>query len=1158
MKRKYIPIIGTISAGKSTFLRAFLGTDLLQTGASTTTKFICLIKNSEKTCFYHVLPKTTNGIEFYKDGEVITEEEQIKKKIEDINNTLSQKKSTTKDELFYMLETPIKNIKNIPLLENCYFMDIPGLNENETTYIQDIFSLITYDDILFEIMVFDSTSIGSDNILDIFKELHKRKCLKTEGNFYILNKIDQCTKGGEGDIIDAFTNYFYQEFEDEKKTDSSRIKINFSNNFFIPMNSLLYEAETKIQEDFYSMLIFELHTYLEYNSEDEISTFLEFLQKRTESLVSHFKIDFEEIEKKSKKIKDDAPEMIQIINDIEKLKKIINIIKKTPDFQLGIKVDNKNIKNNNVKKVLKNLYLIHKQKSYFYTPTEYYMELQNKINSITLDDNKEDMCSPPTVISNKNIEKNIIKRSFSNIDNPYLVINELDDFINETFKIVDPNNEMPEFKLSLETLRENILGRKIRIAFIGNISVGKSTVLNSIIGKSVLPTKETECTYRGVIIRYKDSDFFELYRTKLISKGKGLNQYYYFIDEDKPYRKGIKDIKSYLKSKNSDKVIKDEDAYIVITGRLKIFDFIKLDENMIDKIEFIDLPGLDRKDNTFNDNKYYDKILKFSNVCIYINEPKSINDKNSVMNMIERFSEDKKKVFPNLRPKFIKTCLFLINKSDTLIEESDREKTVQNLIKNFPPEENVSKDTINISFFSGQSFLEYLNIYDRFVDLIENKTTYFLKILYEEWAKKITLRNFASYIKNSICGKIEEQLDLNLEDMKIETDFYNKMKQAMEIIYLKEFKGITDKEEEEIIQNLYNLYYSLKITEFDGTSIYSHEFFDNLKNVILFSEKLHNDNLKNALNQFFTNADELFNKEKEKEDEQQIKDNKEKCDFIKNTIIPKTNQLFLEKEKAILNIFDLGKFRCNEIIDNEIKNIDERLKENDKDVEKAARKLEEKIKEQIDEVNKEQEKQINSIVEEIENLLKDKLNEYFEKKEFSKTCIDTNRGLTMKMVISLFTSAISGIAVRSGLVLIGEAVIAGAAASAGAAGAGVATTAVAGALLGPAGVLIGLGVGVAISVTTFLVHWFSKSKRYKNGLEESRTSIATKFDEIKNNFSSDFKVFRESVINELNVKLEILRKDINKIDKEKWEEIKKKYIIQKKKIENIILNKLKD
>jgi GTPase Era involved in 16S rRNA processing len=1162
MKRKYIPIIGTISAGKSTFLRAFLGTNLLQTGASTTTRFICLIKNSDKTCFYHVLPNTTNGIEFYKDGEVITEEDQIKIKIENINDTLSEKKSTTKDEIFYMLETPIKNINNIPLLENCYFMDIPGLNENGSTYIQDIFSLITYDDILFEIFVFDSTSIGSDNILDIFKDLYKRNCLKTEGNFYILNKIDQCTKGGQGDIIDAFTNYFYKEFEDEKIKDSSKIKINFSHNFFVPMNSLLYEAETKIKEDFYSMLIFELFTYLEYNnnSEDEISTFVEYLQKRVESLVSHYKIDFEEIEKKSKKIKDNDIEMINIISNIEKLKKIINVIKKKSDFQLGIRIENQNIKSNNVKKVLKNLFLIHKEKNYYFIHTEFYMELQNKINSIILVNNKDDMCSPPSAISKAKIEQNNINQnslSDSNIDNPYLVINELDDFINETFKIIDPNNEMPEFKLSLQTLRENILGRKIRIAFIGNISVGKSTVLNCIIGKDILPTKETECTYRGVIIRYKNIDSFELYRTKLISKGKGLNQYYYFIDQDKPYYKGIKNIKHYLNNINNDKIIKDEDAYIVIAGRLKIFNFIKLDENLINKIEFIDLPGLDRKENTFNDNKYYEKILKFSNVCVYINEPKSINDKNSVLNMIERFSEDKKKVFPNLRPKFIKTCLFLINKSDTLSDDSDKEKTIKNFIKNFPPEEKVLTDNINISFFSGQSFFEYIDIYNRYVESFDINPTYFFKLLYDEWAYKIYIRNFAYYIKNRICGKIEEKLDLDLEeDINIDKDFYNKMKNAINQIYEKEFKGISYTEEEEIIQKLYNLYYSLKNHNFDGT-IYSHEFFGSLKNVILYSENLHNENLKNALNQFFTNADELFNKEKEKDDEKQIKDNKEKCNFIKYTIIPKTNQLFLDKEKAIINIFDLGKYRCLDIIDDEIKNNDDRLKENNNDVEKAARKLEEKIKEKIDEVNKEQEKEVNSIIKEIENLLKDKLNEYYEKKEFSKTNINTNRGLTMKMVISLFTSAVSGIAVRSGLVVIAEAVI-GAAAGAGAAGAGVASSAIAGALLGPAGVLIGLGVGVAISVSTFLFHWFNKTKRYISGLEESRTSLSLKFDEIKSNFTSDFKIFRESVINELNVKLEIISKDINKIDKKKWEEIKKNYLIQKKIIEKMIMNKLKD
>jgi spore coat polysaccharide biosynthesis predicted glycosyltransferase SpsG len=73
-----------------------------------------------------------------------------------------------------MLEFPIKNIENIPLLENCYFMDIPGLNEKDTNYINDIFSLITINEILLEIVIFDSTCIGSDNILNIFTELEKK------------------------------------------------------------------------------------------------------------------------------------------------------------------------------------------------------------------------------------------------------------------------------------------------------------------------------------------------------------------------------------------------------------------------------------------------------------------------------------------------------------------------------------------------------------------------------------------------------------------------------------------------------------------------------------------------------------------------------------------------------------------------------------------------------------------------------------------------------------------------------------------------------------------------------------------------------------------------------------------------------------------------
>ena len=185
----YIPIIGTISAGKSTFLKALLGIDFLEVGELTTTRFICLIKNSKETKFYHVIPKKGEEIYYEKDGEEINKEEEITKKIEEINKALSDKEKNTND-IFYMLEVPFKHIDNKLLLGQCYFMDIPGLNEDFNFYIEKISSLIAINNILFEIMVFDSTSSDSDNILNIFLKLEEKNCLKKKNNLLVLNKID--------------------------------------------------------------------------------------------------------------------------------------------------------------------------------------------------------------------------------------------------------------------------------------------------------------------------------------------------------------------------------------------------------------------------------------------------------------------------------------------------------------------------------------------------------------------------------------------------------------------------------------------------------------------------------------------------------------------------------------------------------------------------------------------------------------------------------------------------------------------------------------------------------------------------------------------------------------------------------------------------------
>ena len=104
MSKYYIPIIGTISAGKTTFLKAFLGTEVLETGATTTTKFICLIKHSSKTSFYHVIPKKQNGgISFIKQGEEIKDINQIKKKLKKLIN-LYQKKKEQKKTFFICMK----------------------------------------------------------------------------------------------------------------------------------------------------------------------------------------------------------------------------------------------------------------------------------------------------------------------------------------------------------------------------------------------------------------------------------------------------------------------------------------------------------------------------------------------------------------------------------------------------------------------------------------------------------------------------------------------------------------------------------------------------------------------------------------------------------------------------------------------------------------------------------------------------------------------------------------------------------------------------------------------------------------------------------------------------------------------------------------------
>lgn len=119
-------------------------------------------------------------------------------------------------------------------------------------------------------------------------------------------------------------------------------------------------------------------------------------------------------------------------------------------------------------------------------------------------------------------------------------------------------------------------------------------------------------------------------------------------------------------------------------------------KDLISKIEFIDLPGQDRKNNDFNKNEHYEKILKFSNCCIYVTEPKHIDDNNNVTMMIKQYHMDKQKVFLNLRNTFIKSCIFLINKSDYINDDKTRRKLEDIMLGKISlVENNVKRNDVN-------------------------------------------------------------------------------------------------------------------------------------------------------------------------------------------------------------------------------------------------------------------------------------------------------------------------------------------------------------------------------------------------------------------------------------------------------------------------------
>ena len=306
--------------------------------------------------------------------------------------------------------------------------------------------------------------------------------------------------------------------------------------------------------------------------------------------------------------------------------------------------------------------------------------------------------------------------------------------------------EVTKFKSLINEIKQTIGFLKIYdailIPFLGASNVGKTTIINGMLGDDILPTDLGECTKRGIIIRYYEGEMnikkANFRRDELLN-----TNYYYFEAEKNIIGKGKNQVMELLKGLNYDFTDKEEDSFYYLQTKIKIFDELGFDNSLKKKIYLIDFPGFGTK-NKF-ENEIYKKVMGISNSFIFTIKNSIIKDNNNqiILNTIFNEAKHQKKVLPSL---FIKSCLFIINndKTESISQKDiDRAKEdIKYLIK------DTNKDNINLCFYNAKYYSKYSSNRNYFIN--RSQTFEF------EYRKYLSLqRNFFKNPEN-INGKIHK------------------------------------------------------------------------------------------------------------------------------------------------------------------------------------------------------------------------------------------------------------------------------------------------------------------------------------------------------------------------------------------------------------------
>ena len=827
--KKIIPIIGFKNAGKTKFLNTIYGLNFEENKNSIRTEFINIYRynpNIKEPKFFHLNSK----LNFQKDEKYkeIYEIENIKNEIKRINQDVANKKKEKIDYKDFVYVTEVNNISFENEDNKNYFLkydlcDLPGLvpqdnneefqiqNENEedelkykpkgNKYLSEIFGIIkSYIENF--IIILDINNYNKDTIKEIIA--HLRKVNNEISNcLVLLNKID-VSNNPEQDEQECKKN-FRECFPKYKA-------FNFNNNnIFLPISI----SELILKKDFEQFLRFHFYIYksIKENNDNSFINYLKnlILDKMTDKLKKDYR-----------SINDD--DIISIIKELQKKYKIDLDIEENDEKGNSSIFDCEEEENNtnqheeeqfsdiDVIKIIKICYNNNELKFEFPKETE---ELKNyfKINEKLYKYNiKEE------VKNDENIIINNIKEILKNFES----IEKLKEKIGGTI-----NN----IKSDLDYLQDPNTNN-IYIPFLGIYNSGKSTIINGIIGKDILPVQNNECTKKGIIISYCDEPEISMKNARLIIQDNGKIKTYLEFEND-IIASGYIQVKEELEHINSFICTSNFNNYSFYNIRIniKLFDEIGLPDNLKKRIHLIDLPGFGTRYNF-----EFDNLIKICNNFVI-----TFND---IINQVEN-----KNIFnkiAKIKGKFIggviKNSIFIKNiKSNQIpINEAqiyDAKREISESIfksKNF-------ENSIKVCIFNAKDYLNYINNKNFFFNIEETINKEYVKYIRENNKFKLKkyifkMNNFGEYLKKILISK-QQSIELNKGD-NISTD------------------------EVDSIKNIIKTFPVEKISENDIGTISVH--FNNCRKRLVYPTESNIENLKITLKNLLVNYSNEIKTEKKK------------------------------------------------------------------------------------------------------------------------------------------------------------------------------------------------------------------------------------------------------------------------------------------------------